>query len=183
MKLSLRLTVLTLLITSCGSEVEHSQIKIPTKDSISQKTINHVSNGFIGASEDPIVLRTDFSDDKEWEIICREIKTPDPELGFLAYVSFVNDTAFRGYQEKDLLEIRLQKYEHYFIFFVDEETIKNKEHPILCIGLHANSGLKFRTIPSEMWGVENNLSLSNMDFEEFVNAVDSDGVFRGFKDP
>jgi hypothetical protein len=28
--------------------------------------------------------------------------------------------------------------------------------------------------------IENNLSLANMDFEEFAEAVDPDGVFRGF---
>ena len=41
-------------------------------------------------------------------------------------------------------------------------------------------GRTFRVIPSEIWGVENNLSIANMGFEEFADAVDSDGVFRGF---
>jgi hypothetical protein len=31
-------------------------------------------------------------------------------------------------------------------------------------------------------GVENNLSISNLDWEDFADAVDSDGVFRGFED-
>jgi hypothetical protein len=31
-----------------------------------------------------------------------------------------------------------------------------------------------------MWGVENNLSIANMDFEEFADAVGPDGIFRGF---
>jgi hypothetical protein len=31
-----------------------------------------------------------------------------------------------------------------------------------------------------MWGVENNLSLANMDFSEFANHTDPDGVFLGF---
>jgi hypothetical protein len=31
-----------------------------------------------------------------------------------------------------------------------------------------------------MWGVENNLSIANMDFQDFVDYVDLDGVFRGF---
>jgi hypothetical protein len=31
-----------------------------------------------------------------------------------------------------------------------------------------------------MWGVENNLSLANMDWEDFAATVDEDGVFRGF---
>jgi hypothetical protein len=31
-----------------------------------------------------------------------------------------------------------------------------------------------------MWGIENNLSTANMDFAEFADEVDDDGVFRGF---
>ncbi|GAA2725940.1 MULTISPECIES: hypothetical protein [Streptomyces] len=32
--------------------------------------------------------------------------------------------------------------------------------------------------PGALWSIENNLSLSNMDFDEFVDAADEDGVFR-----
>jgi hypothetical protein len=31
-----------------------------------------------------------------------------------------------------------------------------------------------------MWSVENNLSLSNLDYDDFANSVDAFGVFRGF---
>jgi hypothetical protein len=31
-----------------------------------------------------------------------------------------------------------------------------------------------------MWQVENNLSLGNMDYNDFVRSLDRDGVFRGF---
>jgi hypothetical protein len=34
-----------------------------------------------------------------------------------------------------------------------------------------------------MWGVENNLSIANMDYSEFADEVDPDGVFRGFPKP
>jgi hypothetical protein len=54
------------------------------------------------------------------------------------------------------------------------------EHPVLALDLYSDPGRTLRVIPSEMWGVENNLSLANMDFEEFADAVDKDGVFRGF---
>ena len=43
-------------------------------------------------------------------------------------------------------------------------------------------GQEFRAIPSEIQGIENNLSLANMSFEDFARAVDGDGVFRGFGD-
>jgi hypothetical protein len=38
----------------------------------------------------------------------------------------------------------------------------------------------FRCIPSELWAVENNLNISNMDWEDFSGAAGDDGAFRGF---
>ncbi|MFD7408547.1 DUF6924 domain-containing protein [Streptomyces sp. NPDC059866] len=35
-------------------------------------------------------------------------------------------------------------------------------------------------VASKLWSVENNVSLANMDWEEFVDAAEADGVFRGF---
>jgi hypothetical protein len=37
-----------------------------------------------------------------------------------------------------------------------------------------------RVIPTELWGIENNISLGNMDFEEFEEHAGPDGIFRGF---
>jgi hypothetical protein len=54
------------------------------------------------------------------------------------------------------------------------------DHALLVVDLHKEPGRTFRVVPSEAWGVENNLSLANMDFEEFADAVDEHGVFRGF---
>ncbi|MFE2139083.1 DUF6924 domain-containing protein, partial [Streptomyces sp. NPDC059466] len=44
----------------------------------------------------------------------------------------------------------------------------------------ARDGLRPRVTAAELWGIENNLSLANMDFEEFTGAAGNDGVFRGF---
>ncbi|WP_376771528.1 DUF6924 domain-containing protein [Actinomadura alba] len=41
-------------------------------------------------------------------------------------------------------------------------------------------GICKRVIATEFWSIENNLSLSNMDFHEFADAVDEEGIFRGF---
>jgi hypothetical protein len=35
-------------------------------------------------------------------------------------------------------------------------------------------------LPSQIQAIENNLSIANMDFEDFADSVDADGVFRGF---
>ncbi len=132
------------------------------------------------STDDPIVLRTDFTNENEWKSISAEIITPDPEFEFLPYVVFVNDTSFQDYTEELLFSDSVSRYNHAFIFIVDSITITNPEHPILCVGLKHNKGLKFRTIPSVICGIENNLSISNIDFEEFSDAVDENGIFRGF---
>lgn len=41
-------------------------------------------------------------------------------------------------------------------------------------------GRTFRALPSEVNGIESNLSIANMDWEDFAESVDDDGVFRGF---
>lgn len=132
-------------------------------------------------SKDVIVLRTDFTNDASWMKICKRIQTPDKQFGFLANIEFINDTIFKSYSMKDLLNDTIQQYKHSFIFIIDSTTISNSESPILCVNLNTDKGKHFRVIPSLLWGVENNLSLANLDFEDFTNSVDSNGIFRGFK--
>jgi len=58
-------------------------------------------------------------------------------------------------------------------------TLSHAERPILCIDPSAPQNI-LRVVPSELWGIENNLSLANMDWEEFAGSVAADGIFRGF---
>ena len=48
------------------------------------------------------------------------------------------------------------------------------------VDLIEEPGRWFRVVPREAWAVQNNLSLANMDFVDFADSVDRDGVFRGF---
>ncbi len=68
------------------------------------------------------------------------------------------------------------------MFVVDGVTIRDADHPVLVIDLADQPGRTFRVIPSEMWSVENNLSLANMDFDEFADAVDAAGSFADSSD-
>jgi hypothetical protein len=70
--------------------------------------------------------------------------------------------------------------EHSFVFLVDQIALTHPEHPILVVDLSDEPGRTFRVIPAEMWSVENNLAIANMDFDEFAERVDKDGIFRGF---
>ena len=124
------------------------------------------------------VLRTDFSNDAAWRAICDEIQAPVGD--FIATVDCVSDRAFEGLLPTEVAELVRPDSRHTFLFLVDRHTVEDPEHPVMAVDLYAEPGRSFRVIPSEMWGVENNLSLANMDFEEFADSVDADGVFRGF---
>lgn len=133
---------------------------------------------YLTDTDSSLVIRTDFSDEAAWEHVCAAI--PEPVGEFQAYVDCVSDPDFKDLRVEDLPErIRHGSYFSY-IFMVDKVTISNPEHPVLVVDLYAEVGRTFRVIPAEMWAVENNLSIANMDFAEFANAVDEAGVFRGF---
>jgi hypothetical protein len=125
-----------------------------------------------------LVLRTDFSDDSAWEAICAAIQEPVGE--FQAYVECLSDPEYDGLTLEELTDLVPQDFNHSFIFLVDRITLSHPERPILVLDLYDEPGRTVRVIPSEMWGVENNLSLANMDFFEFADNVDSDRIFRGF---
>jgi hypothetical protein len=129
-------------------------------------------------SKDPLVVRTDFSNQTAWEGICAAIR--EPVGGFYAYVEFLDDAAYKDMTKEQLLQIIPQEDEHGFIFLVDRDTISHAEHPLLVIDVWDEPGREFRAIPSQIQGIQNNLSIANMDFFEFAEAVDEDGVFRGF---
>ena len=124
------------------------------------------------------VLRTDFSDHAAWEEVCDEIRAPSGE--FRASVDCISDPAFEAVTPTEVAELVRPDSRHTFLFLVDHDTLADPEHPVLVVDLYSDPGRTFRVVPSEIWGVENNLSLANMDFEEFADAVDRDGVFRGF---
>lgn len=128
----------------------------------------------------PAVLLTDFRDDRQWSSIRNEIVRPSEE-GFVAHVEFVADRAFEDIDPEQLLQLIPEGYGHTFIMVVDRVTLSSPEHPVLVIDLSDEPGRSFRSIPGQIQGIENNLSIFNMSFDEFANAADDDGVFRGFE--
>jgi uncharacterized protein YbcV (DUF1398 family) len=131
-------------------------------------------------TENAPVLRTDFSDQAAWEEICREVQKPVGILRFRANVNFIDDVGFADITKDQLLELIPANFNHSFIVVADRTAISGPEHPLLIIDLFDESAREFRAIPSTIQGIENNLSTGNMDFEEFADSVDEDGVFRGF---
>ena len=131
-------------------------------------------------SEDPYVVRTYFENDSDWERISAKF-VANYEMGFKANLVFLNDKKYEGFTSQNLINDGLGDYEHNFIFIADSKTIESEDNSLLCIDLYDEIGRTFRVIPSELWGVENNLSISNMDFADFYDSCDENGVFRGFE--
>jgi hypothetical protein len=132
------------------------------------------------SSDNALVVRTDFSDDAAWARVCREMEAPVGE--FRAYLSFLSDPAFVGLTVDGLTVLAQRGPYRTFLFVVDRVALTDPEHPILVLDLADEPGRTFRVVQSEMWGVENNLSIANMDYADFADNADADGVFRGFPD-
>lgn len=92
-----------------------------------------------------------------------------------------------------LLSLKPAGVHHAVAFLVDTEALTHPDRPILVINLYdymegsndegrgPQFGATFRVVPSEMWSVQNNLAISNMDWKDFAGNVDSDDIFRGFE--
>jgi hypothetical protein len=137
-------------------------------------------------TNNPVVMRTDFENQQAWKTICKLISAPVPSSAsepFYAYVQFLDDKDFRGLSTEDILTRVPTGYKHSFLFVVDHATFAHPEFPILVVELRRDRGRQFRAIPTAIQSIQNNLSIANMDFFEFANAVGADGIFRGFPSP
>jgi hypothetical protein len=174
-------SMLVVLLAGCNQAV-HNESDKPLDYHLKSGEIPEVKLNMktIPDTKNPLVLRMDFTNEKVWQNICKEIMKPDPKFGFHAYVAFYDDKSVEGRTLQEVLSDSLNAYAYSFIFIADSVTISTSEYHILCVGLNDDAGKQFRLIPSALAGVENNLSISNMDFDEFVAAVDKNGIFRGF---
>ena len=131
--------------------------------------------------DDALVVRTDFSDERTWEAVRAEVSAPVGALGFTANVTFVDDRRYEGATKEQVAG--LVGPTRSFVMIADRETMTAPHHPLLVLDLLEEPGGEFRAASRTIHAVENNMSLGNMDFEDFVSAVDDDGVFRDFRDP
>jgi hypothetical protein len=110
-----------------------------------------------------LAIRTDFAHEEEWARIQEAIVEPQTEEGFIAYVEFITLTL--THPDRPILAVNLYDW---------VEGLEDQ-------GRGPRYGDTFRVVPAELWSVQNNLSLPNMEWEEFADNVDGDGIFRGFE--
>lgn len=126
------------------------------------------------------VIRTDFTDEAAWNEIKKEVAATN-SMGFSANVRFIDDKQYSGLTGQELLQRILGLNDYGCFFIADATAMSTPEHHLLVLDPSNPTGQTFRVIPSEAWGVENNLAIANMDYSEFSDAADPDGVFRGFE--
>jgi len=126
------------------------------------------------------VIRTDFTNEMAWRKIKREVAATNI-MGFSANVRFIDERQYSDLTGQELLQRISGLNEFGCIFIADATAMSTSEHHLLVLDPSDPTGKTFRVIPSEAWGVENNLSIANMDYSEFADSADPDGVFRGFK--
>ena len=130
------------------------------------------------SSDVPLVIRTDFSSPDAWAALCARIQRPDPL--FRASLTYVDDPDFAGLSPDDL-QARGYYEKQTFAFLADRLTMTHPEHPVLVVFDFEEAHVEFRAVPAEIPAIENNLSLGNMDPEDFAESAGVDGIFRGFQ--
>ncbi|PWI15329.1 hypothetical protein DI272_15005 [Streptomyces sp. Act143] len=135
-------------------------------------------------SENTLLIRTDFSDETAWQALRTAVSSPN-EDGFVAYVHVIDDRAWRDLTAEQL--VALAGVDQELLFVADGRAVTDPEMPLLAVmradeddAAPARGHEELRVAAAHLSAVENNLSMTNMDWEEFVDAAGEDGVFRGF---
>ena len=131
------------------------------------------------STEASLLVRTDFSDDTAWEET-KAAALAENDDGFRAYAQVVDDATLREATWQDLRGAALDLEHRAAVLFIADRAALWGDHPIQVVDLSRDSRPPFRCLARELWGVDNNLNLANMDWEDYADNVEADGIYRGF---
>jgi hypothetical protein len=131
------------------------------------------------STEDSLLVRTTFGNEDAWVDALSSVLSEN-EDGFRAYVKVVDDIAWDRVGWEQVRQAALAGNQYASVLFIVDSAALESGYPIQVIDLSKESRRPFRCIARELWGVDNNLNIANMDWEEFAESTDNDGVFRGF---
>ncbi|WP_407835386.1 hypothetical protein ACE1OC_01425 [Streptomyces sp. DSM 116496] len=120
-----------------------------------------------------LVLRTHFGDEVAWDALRSAIDG----------ATFVSDRRFAGAEVRALVDAAAAAEEHErfnHLFIADATAMADPVHPLLIVDLWVEPGRTFRVPARWFFDVSANLGLANMYFEEYAEAADASGTFRGF---
>jgi hypothetical protein len=123
-----------------------------------------------------LLVRTHFGDDAAWAAV-KDAATAENDDGFCADVRVVDDPAYDGVDWLPLRGAARIATQDAAVLFVADADAHSGHFPIVVVDL-AEDRQPFRCAASQLWAVDNNLNLANMDWEDFADYLDSDGVYR-----
>jgi hypothetical protein len=99
-------------------------------------------------------------------------------------VQFVEDRALAGFGEAAIVggyrRAYPDAYRHPVLFVVDVVAVSMPEWPVLVVNLNGDVDVAaFRALPRQVQSIQNNLSLTDMDYIQFARSATADGIFRG----
>ncbi len=145
------------------------------------------------------LIRTDFSDDSAWGIVAAQVTVAD-NFGdgddYQPNIEVIDDPVFDGTTPPSLVDnlggsgdpagyvllgdarsmAEATAGGEVTVEYVDLSIISEEDAELF----HSFRGRAFRCAVGEVASIEANLSIANMDFSDFADNTDSDGVFRGF---
>jgi hypothetical protein len=130
-----------------------------------------------------LLVRTDYADDAAWNRALAAATAVYDSYDFdHVGANFwpVESPELAGLTANELRTLTRAGYLS-AIAVADAQTMK--DHTILLVDLnelYGEPGRTFRSVPEEAEAIVANLSLANMNFAEFADRVEADGVFRGF---
>lgn len=143
-----------------------------------------------------LVIRTDFGNEQSWRAVTAELLQPWGDGNYEPLVHFIDDSAWAGASVDDVLEAASANQELSVVFVADSVPMSSAHHGLLAVttipaeeyenfeeyeGIR-EFGREFRTAPARAHDIQANLSIANMDFEEYAAAAheDPEKVFRSF---
>ncbi|MFG2988410.1 DUF6924 domain-containing protein [Streptomyces sp. NPDC048257] len=144
-----------------------------------------------------LIIRTDYDDEAAWRAMVAEASRPWGSGGeYEADVHLVDDPAWAAATPEAVLTALRPDEELSVVFVADSTTMQSAHHALLALNLrHEDEDLdpmyyqelidspparEFRTAPAAVHDVHANLSIGNMDFEEFAEEAlaDPEGILR-----
>ncbi|MEU4713106.1 hypothetical protein AB0F73_05510 [Micromonospora purpureochromogenes] len=122
-------------------------------------------------------MRTDFSDDAGWDVLKAAIDSRDA-----TGATYVSDPMYAGITVQELVDMDAAASDDdklTYLFLADAMTMTDDEHPLLAVDLYTEPGRTFRLPPRWYADVSANLTIANLDFDEFADVSDETGTFRG----
>lgn len=136
------------------------------------------SKRVIPAGEKVVLVRATFADEPAWDALRQAIEDQDSDR--LLDLAWIAERANEGISAKEVAELTVNDSAPGFALIVDEASLATPEHPILVVDLREDPGRTFRVVSTQLCDVVMNLSVGNMDFDEFASVAGREGVFRGF---